>query len=175
MPTALQTRPLPARFYGRSALVVARDLLGKPLCCGGRRYRITEVEAYEGPRDLASHAARGMTPRNEVMFGPPGTWYVYLCYGVHWLANIVTGPSRYPAAVLLRGVGPWSGPGKLTRGLGIGPSLNRAPVAPGSGCYVGTGPVLPLDQIQRTPRIGLGAAAQEWAAAPLRLVWKHPR
>ncbi len=174
MPGPLPPRPLPPQFYRRSALAVARDLLGKPLCCGDQCHRITEVEVYEGTRDLASHAARGTTPRNEVMFGPPGHWYVYLCYGVHWLANIVTGPRHYPAAVLLRGVGPWTGPGKLTRGLGMGPTLDRAPVAPHSGCYVGAAPVLPLDRIRRTPRIGIDAAGPEWAAAPLRLVWKDP-
>jgi len=84
-------------IWQQSARVVAPGLLGRWLCRRGAdgqvtRWRITEVEAYCGPRDRASHAARGETPRNRVMFGPPGFWYVYLCYGVHWMLNLVTGP-----------------------------------------------------------------------------------
>jgi DNA-3-methyladenine glycosylase len=105
--------------------MVARELLGKFLVrevTEESALMVTEVEAYDGPADLASHAARGRTPRNTVMFGEPGVWYIYLCYGVYWLANIVTGPPDYPAAILIRGVEGVSGPGRLTRHLGIGPS-----------------------------------------------------
>ncbi len=65
---------------------------------------ITEVEAYDGFRDMASHAHRGKTERNKVMFGPAGHWYVYFTYGMHWMLNIVTGPKNYPAAILIRSV-----------------------------------------------------------------------
>src|SRR5690348_15950613 len=97
---------LPLLFFDRPTLTVARELLGKYIV---RSYRgklipvmITEVEAYDGPNDLASHASRGMTPRTKIMFGPAGNFYVYFTYGMHWLVNVVTGPKQYPAAVLLR-------------------------------------------------------------------------
>ncbi len=81
---------LKPEFFNRPTLEVTRDLLGKNLCrrrSNGKiiRLHLTELEAYDGPQDKACHAHRGRTPRNAVMFGPPGYWYVYLCYGVHWL------------------------------------------------------------------------------------------
>jgi DNA-3-methyladenine glycosylase len=98
---------LTQRFFNRPTLVVAKSLLGKFLV---RRYRgkrvslvITEVEAYDGPRDLASHASRGRTPRNAPMWGVAGRFYVYFTYGMHWMLNVVTGPEKYPAAILIRG------------------------------------------------------------------------
>lgn len=93
-------------FFDRPTLVVARELLGKYLV---RKYRnktislaITEVEAYDGLNDLASHASRGKTPRTKIMFGPAGQFYVYFTYGIHWLVNVVTGRENYPAAILIR-------------------------------------------------------------------------
>ncbi|MBI2035602.1 MAG: DNA-3-methyladenine glycosylase [Candidatus Liptonbacteria bacterium] len=95
-------------YFQKSTVVVARNLLGKFLV---RRIKgkeiaamITEVEAYDGFKDKASHAHRGKTARNAVMFGEAGVWYVYLTYGMHWMLNVVTGPKDYPAAVLIRGV-----------------------------------------------------------------------
>jgi hypothetical protein len=94
-------------FFDRPADQVARDLLGKALLRRiGRNHRtfvITETEAYLGPHDLACHSAWGRTPRTEVMFGPPGTLYIYLVYGLHWMLNVVTGPPG--SAVLLRSAG----------------------------------------------------------------------
>jgi DNA-3-methyladenine glycosylase len=86
--------------------------------------RITETEAYIGPHDLACHAAKGRTKRTEVMFGPAGTLYVYMVYGVHWMLNVVTGPIGYPAAVLIRSLEGVSGPGRLTKALGITGACN---------------------------------------------------
>ena len=119
---------LKPEFFNRPTLEVTRDLLGQNLCRrrNGKiiRFHLTELEAYDGPQDKACHAHRGRTPRNAVMFGPPGYWYVYLCYGVCWLLNIVVGAKDYPAAILIRGAGDINGPGRLTRALNIDKSTN---------------------------------------------------
>ena len=94
-------------FFTKNTLWVAKNLLGKCLC---RRLpdgqiisaRVTETEAYRGFNDKASHAHRGRTPRTEVMFGPPGTIYVYFIYGMYHCLNIVTEKKDYPAASLIR-------------------------------------------------------------------------
>ena len=97
---------LERRFFARDVGVVARDLLGQVLVAhtpdGDVGVRLTEVEAYAGRDDPASHAFRGPTARNAVMFGPAGHLYTYFVYGMHWCANIVTGPDGDASAVLLR-------------------------------------------------------------------------
>lgn len=105
---------LPRAFYRRSVLNVARDLLGMKLIRvleDGSRLEgtIVEVEAYDGERDRASHASRGLTRRTEPMFGEPGHAYVYLIYGMHHCMNVVTGPAGHAAAVLIRAVEPRAG------------------------------------------------------------------
>src|SRR5436190_15889301 len=119
---------LTARFFARPARVVARELLGKALVRGhlGKRcsFIITETEAYEGEHDLASHSARGRTPRTEVMFGPPGRFYVYRIYGLHWMLNVVTGDIGEAAAVLVRGLDLTNGPARLTSAFDIDGSFN---------------------------------------------------
>ena len=119
----------------------ARGLLGKFLVRrrpDGRveARMITEVEAYDGERDLACHARVGRTRRTEVMYAPGGRWYVYLCYGMHEMVNLVVGPAGWPAAVLIRGVEGLDGPGKLTKWLGIGRELNAAAAEEGSGLWI---------------------------------------
>jgi DNA-3-methyladenine glycosylase len=136
-------RPLSSRFFARPTLEVARDLLGRTLLvygsggfCGGR---IVEAEAYIGEEDPACHAHRGRTPRNQVMYGPPGHAYVYFTYGNHWMLNFVTETDGFPAAVLIRAIEATTGltrirkrrpraqrehdltngPGKLTAAMGI--------------------------------------------------------
>ncbi|MEH0826961.1 MULTISPECIES: DNA-3-methyladenine glycosylase [unclassified Micromonospora] len=158
----------------------ARGLLGCRLSAGGVTVRITEVEAYAGTAgDPASHAHRGRTPRNAVMFGPAGHAYVYFTYGMHWCMNVVTGPDGEAAAVLLRAgevvdgleaarvrrpavrrdVDLARGPARLCATLGIDRSAY--------GLYLlGDGPVrlwpaadpVPADAISAGPRVGVTGA-----------------
>lgn len=160
-------------FFNRSTLSVARDLLGKELVRkasdGQERIAvITETEAYDGPEDKASHAHRGCTPRNSVMFGPPGIVYVYLCYGMHWMLNIVTREEGFPAAVLVRGTSSVSGPGRLTRFFEIDKRCNGLPLSPLNGLWV-RDPLTPVKgRIRTAPRVGVGYAGDVWAAKPWR-------
>ena len=155
---------------------VAKSLLGKYLVRRrGKKieaYKIVETEAYVGPEDKASHAHRGRTKRNEVMFGESGHWYVYLCYGMHYMLNIVTGPKDYPAAVLIRGVDGVVGPGRVTKLLGIDKTLNGKLASKESGLWIeDRGEKVNLGDIIKTPRIGI-AYAEEWKDKPLRFVLK---
>ena len=170
-----RTGPLPAPFFDRPADRVARDLLGASLVVraadgGVTRHVVHEVEGYLGGHDLACHGSKGMTARNAVMFGPAGCWYVYLCYGMHWMLNMVTGPPGVPAAVLIRGAGEFVGPGRLTRGLGIDRRFDGRTAGRAAGLWFEAAPVpVPRRLIERTPRIGVGYAGA-WADAPLRFV-----
>jgi DNA-3-methyladenine glycosylase len=169
-------RPIKAKAYSsRETVALAHGLVGKLLVAAHadgevQRRRILEVEAYDGPSDLACHASRGRTARTEVLFGPPGHWYVYLCYGIHEMLNLVTGPTGYPAAILIRSVEGLVGPGRLTRGLGIDRRFNRLPAAPATGLWLEDDGTVP-PQIEATPRIGIDYAGPEWAAKPWRFVW----
>lgn len=158
----------------RRTVALARGLVGKILARRRpdgtmARLRITEVEAYDGENDLACHARRGRTKRTEVMYRPGGVWYVYLCYGVHEMLNLVTGPADYPAAVLIRGVEGISGPGRLTRRLEIDRRLNGALAAPVSGLWIeDDGFARPRGALRVGPRIGVEYAGPEWAGKPWR-------
>ncbi|MSU70512.1 MAG: DNA-3-methyladenine glycosylase [Opitutaceae bacterium] len=163
-------------WRGRQTVALARALLGKHLVrrlpAGRIEARlITEVEAYHGERDLACHARAGRTPRTEVMYGAGGLWYVYLCYGRHEMLNLVVGPRGWPAAVLIRGVEGITGPGRLTRALGIDRRLNGAPVNMASGLWIeDRGVAVPARRAQATPRIGVDYAGPVWAKKPWRFV-----
>lgn len=161
-------------FYARSALVVARQLLGKVLVrrVDGRELAapIIETEAYIGPHDLACHASKGRTPRTEVMFGPAGCWYVYFIYGIHWMLNVVTNDVDHPAAVLIRGAGEWTGPARLTKAMRIDKALNGAEASRSSGLWIeDRGIKIARGAIERTPRIGVDYAGH-WANRPYRFV-----
>lgn len=165
--------PLGVQFFDRDTETVARELLGKQLICelNGERevLTITETEAYVGPEDKACHASRGRTERTEVMFGPPGRFYVYLIYGMYHMLNIITREAGYPAGVLIRGAGALDGPGKLTRELNIGMELNGEVVDPASGVWIADKKDVPSHKIIKTPRIGV-EYAKEWVDKPLRFL-----
>lgn len=171
----------PVDFAGNDTVAHARRLLGCRLVVrsgnGMVSRRITEVEAYDGPDDRASHAHRGLTPRNAPMFGPPAVWYVYLCYGVHEMLNLVTGPVGYPAALLIRGVEGWSGPGRLTRALGVDRRFTGLPANREAGLWLEDDGFVPdPGAVKATPRIGVAYAGAEWAGRPWRFVWvQEPR
>lgn len=159
------------------APILARWLLGKHLVVrqpGGRCEArvIVETEAYDGERDLACHARAGRTPRTEVMYAAGGVWYVYLCYGVHELLNVVVGPRDWPAAVLIRGVEGAVGPGRLTRALGIDRRFNAAPATRrSSGLWLeDRGLRVPARAVSRRTRIGVDYAGPVWAAKPWRFI-----
>jgi DNA-3-methyladenine glycosylase len=184
--TTLRAATLPVSFFGRSADVVARELLGALVISSVGPYptagRIVESEAYLGADDPASHGyRRRRNERNAALFGPPGSWYVYRSYGLHWCVNLVCGPEGNGGAVLLRALEPvqglemmrsrrggvddrhlCSGPGKLCQALGItreldGLGMMGSPVvvAPGEG---------KAPSVLVTARVGITKAA-EW---PLR-------
>ena len=147
-------------FYTQSAVSMAPELLGKILCrrVDGEilRYRITETEAYSGQDDTACHAHRGKTPRNSVMYEAGGAVYIYLCYGIHNLLNVVSGDEGEPEAVLIRGVEGYPGPGKLTKAMRIGRELNRVNLITSDLLWLEDDGVKP--QYKATPRIGIDYA-----------------
>jgi DNA-3-methyladenine glycosylase len=175
-------------FFDRSPLDVAPELLNKLLVAGSTSGRIVEVEAYLGSGDPASHAYRGPTLRNAVMFGPPGRLYVYRSYGIHWCANAVCGPAGVGEAVLIRALAPVEGledmrsrrstgqlhavrdrdlcrgPGRLCQALGITVAHNGADLVGGDlGVRVVDDGVAPPATPAVSGRIGLTkGAASPW-------------
>ena len=185
---------IPPSFYNRSALEVARDLIGARLVRveDGVRIsgRIIETEAYCGQEDLGCHAKAGLTPRTKTMFGPPGMAYVYFTYGSHWMFNCVCMPEGEPHAVLIRGIEPlegieiiaerrgkqprkhWTdGPGKLTKALniykthnGLSITLKDMPV------FLEFDREIPDAAVSITPRIGLYSVPEPWKNIPWRFL-----
>ncbi|QQK07662.1 DNA-3-methyladenine glycosylase [Miniphocaeibacter halophilus] len=115
-------------FFNRDILIVAEELIGKNLVYKNNKYIVSELEIYRGEEDTACHASRGITKRTEVLYDKAGTIYVYLCYGIHNMLNIVTGKEGQPQAILIRGLDNIYGPGKITKQLGIDRSLNKKTV-----------------------------------------------
>lgn len=159
----------------QKTVALARWLLGKHLV---RRHPdgrvearlIIETEAYDGERDRACHARAGRTPRTAVMYAAGGVWYVYLCYGIHEMLNLVVGPADWPAAVLIRGVAGAVGPGRVTRTLGIDRRLNGAAACDAaSGLWLeDRGVVVPRGAVRSGPRVGVDYAGPVWAAKAWR-------
>ena len=163
-------------YFNRPTVDVARSLIGKYLVREGTHGllagRIIEVEAYVGPEDRACHASKGRTARTEVLFGPPGHAYVYLCYGMHEMLNVVTEQDGFPAAILLRAVECdgrlIDGPGRLTRAFGIDRQLNRWDITAGKTLWFeDRGESLPRGALKTYPRIGVDYAGA-WAKKPWR-------
>ena len=180
---------VPREFYARDTALVARALLGKLVVVPGagkrRRGRIVETEAYDGPKDQASHAFRGPTARNAPMFGEPGHAYVYLIYGMWNCLNLVTREAGHPSAVLLRALDfdgldeagggdprAGAGPGKLCATLGIDRRLTGEDVVAGQAIWLeDDGCEVPARQIGRGPRVNVDYAGT-WARRPWRFWWK---
>ncbi|MDP8922382.1 MAG: DNA-3-methyladenine glycosylase [Chloroflexota bacterium] len=171
---------LDSRFYARPTLDVARDLLGCWLvhrtAAGRLDGRIVETEAYVGVDDLASHASKGRTARTEIMYGPPGRAYVYLIYGMYNCFNVVARDAEIAGAVLIRALEPGAavrgrtdGPGRLCRALDIERRHNALDLTTAaSGLWLERRPdTSPPDQVESSPRIGVGYAG-EWSARPWR-------
>lgn len=163
-------------FFNRPTVDVARDLIGCYLVRkrGNRIMRliITETEAYDWPSDKASHAHRGKTKRNEIMFREYGHIYVYFTYGVHWMLNIVTGPEDYPATVLIRGVVEGlNGPARLTKALGITGKLNGKILSRKAGLWIEKPTKkTPRTRIKSAARIGVDYSGPVWSRKKYRFV-----
>ena len=168
---------LPRAFYCRNTLQVAKDLLGQKLVRARGDHRISgiiiETEAYLGATDSASHAYRGVTPRNQVMFGPGGYSYVYFIYGLHHMFNVTTETDGSPAAVLIRALKPaegiglmrrhrpvadknlTNGPAKLCQALAIDKRLSGRDLALGRQIWIEEVSSIPDNLIKTGPRIGI--------------------
>ena len=137
---------------------------------------ILETEAYDGERDLACHARVGRTARTEVMYAAGGVWYVYLCYGIHEMLNLVVGPEGWPAAVLIRGVEGAGGPGRVTKALAFDRKLNgREASTEIAGLWIeDRGVCMPRTRVIATPRVGVNYAGPVWAKKPWRFSFSPP-
>lgn len=166
---------LDKEFFHRDCLEVAPDLVGKIVVSemGGEqvRVRITETEAYRGEEDTACHAHKGRTKRTEVLYGESGTVYVYLCYGMHWLMNVVTGEKEQPQAVLFRAGEDYEGPARLTKRLGVTGEQNKTSFV--------TSKVLWIEddgkryEYTAAKRVGINYAAKEDIDKPWRFILKR--
>jgi DNA-3-methyladenine glycosylase len=179
-------------FFERPTLQVARNLLGTRLVRLQNGIRlvgiILEAEAYRGQEDLGCHARAGLTPRTQVMFGPPGHAYIYFTYGMHWMLNFVTEEQGFPAAVLIRALHPlqgleviaarrngqpparWTdGPAKICQALDINGSLNGVDLCASQAVlFVEAGPPIPDSAVTTGPRVGLNSVPEPWKSIPWR-------
>ncbi|MDD7184078.1 MAG: DNA-3-methyladenine glycosylase [Oscillospiraceae bacterium] len=164
---------LDKEFFHRDCLEVAPDLVGKiivhRLSDGTEiRARITETEAYRGEEDKACHASKGRTPRTELLYGESGIIYIYLCYGIHWLMNIITGEKDFPQGVLLRAGENLTGPAKLTKYLKTDKSLNGKNIYSNPDIWIEDDSFRP--KIKTAPRIGIDYAGEYWKNIEWRFI-----
>lgn len=159
------------RYFCQPADMLAEDLVGKLLCRKVDneilRYRIMETECYFGEEDTACHASKGKTERTKLLYEKGGTAYVYICYGMHFLFNVVTGREGHPEAVLIRGITGYNGPGKLTRIMKINKELNGEDMVNSDrlwieddGCRL---------QIRTDKRVGIDYATPEYRD----ILWRY--
>jgi DNA-3-methyladenine glycosylase len=183
-------KPFPRDFYDRSAVIVARELVGARLVRVQDGIRlsgiITETEAYLGEEDLGCHAKAGRTARTAILYGPPGHAYVYFTYGMHWLLNAVTGSTDFPAAVLIRAIQPaegievmtarrtgrgFDGPAKLTQAMEIAGGENGLDLTRvGSKLWIEEGIEIPRRYVTTGPRVGLNNVPEPWKSKPWRFL-----
>ncbi len=183
-------------YYARPTLTVARELLGAVLVRLENGVRasgiITETEAYVGESDLGCHAKAGITPRTAIMYGMPGSAYIYFNYGMHWMLNAVTEKEGFPAAVLIRAIQPlegleiiavrrgrqlkpkWTdGPGKLTQALNINKSFNGVDLCSReSGLWIEAGESISDENVTIGARVGLNSVPEPWKSMPWRFFIK---
>ena len=174
-----QPQPIKSDFFVGDVKKVARELLGTVLCVrkkSGSIFRsvINETEAYDGEKDLACHASKGRTARTSTMYERGGVCYVYLCYGMHWMLNIVTGEEGYPAAVLIRGTEAFNGPGRLTKGVGVTGSFNGKNLHTQDSIWIEESEGKP-QQVFTGPRIGVDYAGPKWSQKPYRFWFSNCR
>ena len=168
---------LDEKYFSAPATELAPDLIGKVLCrrlTDGSvlRRRITETECYFGEEDTACHAHKGRTPRTDTLYLAGGCTYVYLCYGIHALLNLVTGEAEHPEAVLIRGVEGASGPSRVTKAMGITCADNRLPLTVEQGIWVeDDGAVAP--RFEALPRVGIDYAEAADRERPWRYLVKN--
>lgn len=160
-------------FFHRDCLELAPDLVGKILVRSlddGKeiRVRITETEAYRGVEDKACHASKGRTPRTEMLYRESGLIYVYLCYGIHWLMNVISGEPEQPQGVLFRAGENFEGPARLTKRLMIDKSFNGESLVGNPRIWIeddGKRFKLKTDK-----RVGIAYAGEEWESKPWRFI-----
>ncbi len=167
-PPVENDRRLGREFYCRDVLLVAPELPGKKLVTEACSGIITEVEAYRGEEDLACHARFGKTLRNAVMYEEGGKAYIYLIYGIHWMLNIVAGEAGNPQAILIRGLKGITGPGLVTRSLGIDKSFNAEDLVTSQRIWIEDTDAHPA--LLQTPRIGINYAAEPWKSMAWRFL-----
>lgn len=164
---------LEKEFFARDCLEVAPELVGKILVHRlpdgtELRERIAETEAYRGEEDKACHASKGKTPRTEILYGESGLIYVYLCYGMHWLMNVITGEEGTPQGVLIRAGEKHNGPAKLTKYLKINGDFNKQPIFGNDEVWLEDDGYRPC--IKTAPRVGIDYAGDYWKSIEWRFI-----
>mgnify|MGYP002622493372 CR=1 FL=1 len=163
-------------FFHRDALEVAPALVGKiivrRLPDGTElRERIAETEIYRGEEDKGCHASKGRTKRTEILYGESGLIYVYLCYGMHWLMNVITGEKEQPQGVLIRAGAVHGGPAKLTKYLKVSGEFNYRKIYDDPEIWIEDDGYRP--ETVTAPRVGIDYAGEYWSGIEWRFIGKE--